>query len=75
MITLGPIGLASAHPYTSTNWIPQAYRSTGGWGTRDSITARVAEYHAAGADQVVLRILGVDDLTSARAQLAEALIG
>lgn len=45
------------------------------WGTRDSITARVAEYHAAGADQVVLRILGVDDLTSARAQLAEALIG
>jgi hypothetical protein len=44
------------------------------WGDLDTIAARVAEYRAAGADQVVLRILGVDDLVTWRARLAEALI-
>jgi probable F420-dependent oxidoreductase len=45
------------------------------WGDLDTIAARVAEYRTAGADQVVLRILGVDDLVTWRARLAEALIG
>ena len=36
------------------------------WGELDSIAARVAEYRAAGADQVVLRILGVDDVAGVR---------
>jgi probable F420-dependent oxidoreductase len=45
------------------------------WGDLDAIAARIAEYRAAGADQVVLRILGVDDLVTWRARLAEALIG
>jgi probable F420-dependent oxidoreductase len=45
------------------------------WGSVDAIAARVAEYRAAGADQVVLRILGVDDLASWRERLAQALIG
>ena len=45
------------------------------WGDLDAIAARVAEYRAAGADQVVLRILGVDDFTMWRARLAEALVG
>jgi probable F420-dependent oxidoreductase len=45
------------------------------WGDLDAIAARVAQYRAAGADQVVLRILGVDDMATSRAQLAEALIG
>ena len=45
------------------------------WGELDSIAARVAEYRAAGADQVVLRILGVDDIATWQARLAEALIG
>ncbi|MCT7657570.1 TIGR03620 family F420-dependent LLM class oxidoreductase [Mycobacterium deserti] len=44
------------------------------WGSVDAIAARVAEYHAAGADQVVLRILGVDDLGHWRARFAEAMI-
>jgi probable F420-dependent oxidoreductase len=44
------------------------------WGDLDTIAARVAEFRAAGADQVVLRILGVDDMTTWRARLAEALI-
>ena len=44
------------------------------WGDLDTIAARVAEYRAAGADQVVLRILGVDDFTMWRARLAEALV-
>jgi probable F420-dependent oxidoreductase len=44
------------------------------WGDLDTIAARVAEYRAAGADQVVLRILGVDDMVTWRARLAEALI-
>jgi probable F420-dependent oxidoreductase len=44
------------------------------WGDLDAIATRVAEYRAAGADQVVLRILGVDDLATWRARLAEALI-
>jgi probable F420-dependent oxidoreductase len=45
------------------------------WGSVDAIAARVAEYRAAGADQVVLRILGVDDHATWRARLAQALIG
>ncbi|HYZ69230.1 MAG TPA: TIGR03620 family F420-dependent LLM class oxidoreductase, partial [Mycobacterium sp.] len=31
------------------------------WGDLDAIAARVAEYRAAGADQVVVRLLGADD--------------
>jgi probable F420-dependent oxidoreductase len=45
------------------------------WGELDSIAARVAEYRGAGADQVVLRILGADDERACQARLAEALIG
>jgi probable F420-dependent oxidoreductase len=45
------------------------------WGSVDAIAVRVAEYRAAGADQVVLRILGVDDLATWRERLAQALIG
>jgi hypothetical protein len=45
------------------------------WGDLDTIAARVAEYHAAGADQVVLRILGVDDISVGRELLARKLIG
>ena len=45
------------------------------WGELDSIAARVAEYRAAGADQVVLRILGADDEQSSQTKLAAALIG
>jgi probable F420-dependent oxidoreductase len=45
------------------------------WGDLETIAARVAEYRAAGADQVVLRILGVDDMATWRTRLAEALIG
>lgn len=44
------------------------------WGSVDAIAARVAEYHSAGADQVVLRILGVDDLGPWRERLAAALV-
>ena len=44
------------------------------WGGVASIAARVAEYREAGADQVVLRILGVEDLAEWRTRLAEALI-
>ncbi|MDT5067654.1 MAG: hypothetical protein QOK02_3809 [Mycobacterium sp.] len=45
------------------------------WGELDSIAARVAEYRAAGADQVVLRILGADDVPAWQARLAGALTG
>lgn len=45
------------------------------WGDLDAIAARIAEFRAAGADQVVLRILGVDDLAAWRERLAEVLIG
>lgn len=45
------------------------------WGDLDAVAARIAEFRAAGADQVVLRILGVDDLATWRARLAAALIG
>ena len=47
------------------------------WGDDDAIAARVAEYHAAGADQVVLRILDVKgdgDLYTSRERLASALL-
>ena len=44
------------------------------WGDIESIAARVAEYRSEGADQVVLRILGVEDLAAWRTRLAEALI-
>jgi probable F420-dependent oxidoreductase len=45
------------------------------WGEVDSIAARVAEYRAAGADQVVVRLLGADDEQAWQGRLAEALIG
>jgi probable F420-dependent oxidoreductase len=45
------------------------------WGELDSIATRVAEYRAAGADQVVVRLLGTDDEHAWQARLAEALIG
>jgi probable F420-dependent oxidoreductase len=45
------------------------------WGDLDAIASRVAEYRAAGADQVVLRILGTDDEQAWQARFAEALIG
>ena len=45
------------------------------WGELDSIAARVAEYRAAGADQVVLRILGADDEQVWQVRLAGALTG
>jgi probable F420-dependent oxidoreductase len=43
------------------------------WGELETIAARVAEYRAAGADQVVLRILGADDEREWQARLAAAL--
>jgi probable F420-dependent oxidoreductase len=45
------------------------------WGDLDTIAARVAEYRAAGADQVVVRLLGADDEQAWQGRLAEALIG
>lgn len=44
------------------------------WGAPESISARIAEYRAAGADQVVLRLLGTEDVADSRARLAEVLI-
>lgn len=44
------------------------------WGEFPAIAARVAEYREAGADHVVLRILGTDDMPTARQSLAETLI-
>jgi probable F420-dependent oxidoreductase len=44
------------------------------WGDLESIAARVGEYRAAGADQVVVRLLGADDEHAWQARLAEALI-
>ncbi|MBE1549757.1 putative F420-dependent oxidoreductase [Mycobacterium sp. OAS707] len=44
------------------------------WGDLASIAARVAEFHAAGADQVVVRMLGADDEQAWQGRLAEALI-
>jgi probable F420-dependent oxidoreductase len=44
------------------------------WGELDSIVARVTEYRAAGADQVVIRLLGADDELAWQRRLAEALI-
>lgn len=44
------------------------------WGDVDAIASRIAAYHAAGADEVVLRITGADaDEASWRARLAAAL--
>jgi probable F420-dependent oxidoreductase len=45
------------------------------WGELDSIAARVVEYRAAGADQVVLRILSADDEQAWQARLVGALTG
>jgi probable F420-dependent oxidoreductase len=45
------------------------------WGDLDSIAARVDEIRDQGADQVVLRILGVEDLAAWRTRLADKLIG
>jgi alkanesulfonate monooxygenase SsuD/methylene tetrahydromethanopterin reductase-like flavin-dependent oxidoreductase (luciferase family) len=45
-------------------------------GEPDAIAARIADYHAAGADQVVLRILDVDDdMPATRERLAQELFG
>jgi probable F420-dependent oxidoreductase len=44
------------------------------WGDLESIAARVGEYRAAGADQVVVRLLGADDEHAWQGRLAEALI-
>lgn len=48
--------------------------SVAAWGDLHTIAARVDEYRAAGADQVVVRILGADDEQAWRARLAKALI-
>lgn len=45
------------------------------WGAPARIAERVTRYRAAGADQVVLRILGADDVAGTRADLARRLIG
>lgn len=46
------------------------------WGDDATIAARIAEYRVAGADQVVLRLLGADDdLYACRERLAGALLG
>ncbi|MFN3005027.1 LLM class flavin-dependent oxidoreductase [Mycolicibacterium wolinskyi] len=45
------------------------------WGSPERIAERIADYHGAGADQVVLRILGVDDMGTWRARLARTLFG
>ncbi|MGV0745285.1 TIGR03620 family F420-dependent LLM class oxidoreductase [Mycolicibacterium sp. XJ870] len=45
------------------------------WGAPERIVERVAAYRSAGADQVVLRILGVDDIAVWRARLARTLLG
>jgi probable F420-dependent oxidoreductase len=45
------------------------------WGDPEAIATRIAEYRAAGADQVVLRILDPDDdVPAARERLAHALL-
>jgi probable F420-dependent oxidoreductase len=45
------------------------------WGDLDAIAARIAEYRAAGADQIVLRVLDPeDDVPGARERLAHALL-
>jgi probable F420-dependent oxidoreductase len=44
------------------------------WGDIDTIAKRVGEYREAGADQVVIRILGADDDKAWQTRLAEALI-
>ncbi len=45
------------------------------WGDDETIASRIAEYHSAGADQVVLRILDVDDnLATNRTRLARTLL-
>lgn len=44
------------------------------WGEPRRIADRVAEYHAAGADQVVLRIVGADDIAMWRSKLAATLL-
>ncbi len=46
------------------------------WGEPGTIAERIAEYRAAGADQVVLRVLDVDDdMEATRARLARTLLG
>lgn len=45
------------------------------WGEPPKIAERIAEYHAAGADQVVLRIVGADDIATWRVKLAATLMG
>lgn len=45
------------------------------WGPPERIAERIGRYREAGADQVVLRILGVDDLPLWRSRLAHVLLG
>jgi probable F420-dependent oxidoreductase len=45
------------------------------WGDLDTIAARIAEYRAAGADQVVVRLLGAEDERAWQRKLAETLSG
>lgn len=44
------------------------------WGDPQRIADRIARYHAAGADQVVLRIAGVDDVPAWCTKLGELLL-
>ncbi|WP_135452687.1 TIGR03620 family F420-dependent LLM class oxidoreductase [Mycobacterium sp. DL99] len=44
------------------------------WGSPEVVAGRIAEYREAGADQVVLRILGVDDIAVWRTRLAHTLL-
>lgn len=44
------------------------------WGEPRRIAERVAAYHASGADQVVLRIVGADDMPAWRTKLAATLL-
>lgn len=44
------------------------------WGEPRRIAERVTAYHAAGADQVVLRIVGADDMPAWRTKLAATLV-
>lgn len=44
------------------------------WGDPRRIAERIAEYHAAGADEVVLRIVGADDIAGWQTKLAATLL-
>ena len=44
------------------------------WGGPERIADRIADHHAAGADQVVLRIVGADDIPAWQKKFAELLL-